>query len=60
MPVALLATRLLSVFVFGITPHDPVTFGIVAAVLVAIAAAAAYVPARRTTKMDPLEAVRSG
>jgi ABC-type antimicrobial peptide transport system permease subunit len=60
VPLALLATRLLRVFVFGITPHDPATFAVVGAVLVVVAAAAAFIPARRTTKMDPLEALRSG
>ncbi|MDB4878520.1 MAG: permease [Gemmatimonadetes bacterium] len=56
--VSLAAARLLRNLVFGITPHDPVTFGVVAAALLAIAVFASYVPARRATRIDPLEALR--
>jgi ABC-type antimicrobial peptide transport system permease subunit len=51
-------TRLLQSFLFGVTPTSPPAF--VAAVLVLLAGAllAAYVPARRATRIDPLVAVR--
>jgi ABC-type antimicrobial peptide transport system permease subunit len=59
VPLALLASRLLRSFVFGISEHDPVTYAGVAVVLASVAVAASYVPARRATRIDPLEALRS-
>ena len=45
---------------FGVTPADPLTLAAVAGVLVATAALAAYVPARRATRVDPVRALRQG
>jgi predicted permease len=59
IPLALMATRLLRSFMFGITAHDPLTFAAVAAILGLVTIAASYVPARRATRIDPLEALRS-
>jgi predicted permease len=58
-PLALLASRLLRSFIFGISEHDPLTYAGVAVVLAGVALAASYVPARRATRIDPLEALRS-
>jgi ABC-type lipoprotein release transport system permease subunit len=44
---------------FGVSPLDPVTFIVVPAVLVAAAALASYLPARRTTAVNPVEALRA-
>jgi len=52
------ATRLMRSQIFGITAHDPLTFALVAVILVATAVAASYLPARRATRIDPLEALR--
>jgi putative ABC transport system permease protein len=59
VPIALMATRFLRAFLFGITAHDPVTYLVVAVLLAVVAVLAAYVPARRATRIDPLEALRA-
>ena len=52
-------TQSLKSLLFGVTPTDPTTFGVVAAVLAAAALAACYIPARRAAKVDPLQALRA-
>jgi predicted permease len=51
-------SRLMSVMLYGISPFDPMTFGGVAIFLCAIALLACYLPARRATRVDPMEALR--
>jgi putative ABC transport system permease protein len=57
---ALLVARLLSRFLFGIAPNDPVAFGGVILVLAAVALLASFVPALRATRVDPMTALRNG
>jgi ABC-type antimicrobial peptide transport system permease subunit len=52
------ATRVLSTFLFGIKPTDPLTFGGVALLLLAAAAAASYIPSRRAATVDPIVALK--
>ena len=55
---ALGLTRLMSGLLFGVSPTDPATFAGIAALLVTVAFAGCYFPARRAMKVDPLIALR--
>jgi putative ABC transport system permease protein len=55
---ALALTRLMESLIFGVSPTDPITFSAVSALLVAIALAASYVPARRAIRVDPMRSLR--
>jgi predicted permease len=55
---AVAATRLLTSMLFEVKPTDPLTFAAVAVLLVAVALAASYVPARRASQLDPLVTLR--
>ena len=55
---ALALTRVMSSLLFGVTERDPITFGVVAALLMLVAFIACFVPARRATRVDPLIALR--
>jgi predicted permease len=56
---ALFVSRWLTSLLFGVTPTDPFSFVAVSLVLLAVAGAASYVPARRAAAIDPMAAIRS-
>jgi predicted permease len=58
IPVAAAATRLIASLLFGLTASDPVTIAGAIVGMVATAALAAWIPARRATQVDPLVALR--
>ena len=55
---AAVAARFISSMLFEIRPTDPATFGAIVVLLLAAAFAASYLPARRTTRIDPARTLR--
>jgi putative ABC transport system permease protein len=58
LPVAWAASRSVQSMLFGLKPGDPLAIGAAVAALIAVAHAAAYVPARHASRVDPLVALR--
>ncbi len=56
---ALALQRLIRKLLFGVSPTDPLTFIVIALLLIAVALFACWIPAKRATKVDPLTALRS-
>jgi predicted permease len=52
-------TRLMSGVLYGVSPLDPLTYGLVALILTAIALLASYLPARRASRVSPMDAIRA-
>jgi putative ABC transport system permease protein len=55
---AFILARLMTGFLFGVTPWDPIVFAIVPALVSAVAFVAVWLPARRAARIDPAEALR--
>ena len=56
---ALGLTQLMSALLFGVSPHDPLTFGAIALLVCLVAALACLLPARRAIRIDPMVALRA-
>jgi ABC-type antimicrobial peptide transport system permease subunit len=57
--VALMLTRVMSAFLFGVGPTDPITYAAVSAVLAGMTLVATYLPAHRASRVDPVVALRA-
>lgn len=55
---SLLLTRLMTRQLFGVSAHDPLTYASVAFVLMTVAIAACFLPARRAVRTDPMQSLR--
>jgi putative ABC transport system permease protein len=58
LAAALGLTRHMKSMIFGVDATDPLTFAIIAVLLLLVALSACHLPARRATKVDPLTALR--
>jgi predicted permease len=58
-PAAWFLSKLASSFLYGIQPHDALTFALVPPFLAVIALVACYIPARRAAAVDPMKALRA-
>ena len=59
LPLAFLAARAVGGLLYGTAPSDPVAYGTAVGVLVVVSAFAAYMPARRASRLDPMVALRT-
>ena len=59
LTVSFTLTRVISSLNYGVSPTDPVTFIMVALILIAVAALASHIPVRRAARVDPMLALRT-
>ncbi len=56
---ALSLTRLMGSLLYKVSPRDPIAFGSALIILIAVALVACFLPARRATRIDPVQALRT-
>jgi ABC-type antimicrobial peptide transport system permease subunit len=54
-----LLARLIVGLMYDVSPYDPITLTVIPSILIAVAALAIYIPARRASRVDPVIALRS-
>jgi predicted permease len=59
VPVALMASRFIASYLFGVTPSDPYAFVLAVLTILIVAMLAGYLPGRRASSLDPMIALRS-
>lgn len=59
LPLVVLATRFASSLLYGLAPTDPVSLALASAIMIGVSLVAAYYPAMRATRVDPMVALRS-
>jgi predicted permease len=59
LTLAVALTRLLTATLFGVSPHDPKTLGVVSLLFLVLGLLASYFPARRAASIDPMQALRT-
>jgi ABC-type antimicrobial peptide transport system permease subunit len=58
IPAALAASRLLATQLYGVQPHDPLSYAATVSVLAFAVLIACFIPARRATSVSPMDALR--
>ena len=58
VPPALMVVRVVRWILYGVTPYDPVTLAVAVTALIAVTLLAAWIPARRAARLDPMAALR--
>jgi predicted permease len=58
VPLSLMTVRVIRWILYGVTPYDPATLGAAVIVLIGVALLAAWIPARRAARLDPMAALR--
>jgi ABC-type antimicrobial peptide transport system permease subunit len=56
---SLALTQSIGTLLYGVTPHDGITYAVVPLIVIFVAAAASFAPARRAARLDPLRALRT-
>ena len=57
--LSIAAAQLIATLLFGTTPTDPPTFGVMLMLLIGVALLAGYLPARRASRINPMVALRN-
>ena len=56
--ISLALSRFISSYLFGVSPNDPLTYAVVALMLMGIVTIASYLPARKATQVNPVVALK--